>query len=363
MYWTDPRLWDLNTGAELGPLRHSAAGIHFLFTPDSKRLLTIGSNDIHLVDPVGGQMIAILRTPTLRAVTMDTAGKLLATASGGSGVDVWDLEDGRQLAHLSHEALVEGLAFAPDGRQVATVTSDGTIRLWQLVENELVKLACDLAGRNLTYQEWTLYVPNRPYGLTCPQWPVHPTVYDEMENLARLGDVTAAETLATRIMALDDDFTEAEAEQRIAQNYAAGLVSEGSKLASASRVLEALALFEEAQRADPAVEISSANWINICYQGALAGLAAEVLDACNRGITLDDAANSTYWLARIYRGRAIVQTQLGLYNAAVTALQVVLASGNLTPEAAELHRQWIGQLLQGINPFDEITLEALSLGS
>jgi hypothetical protein len=31
--------------------------------------------------------------------------------------------------------------------------------------------ACRIAGRNLTRDEWEQYYPNRPYEVTCRQWP------------------------------------------------------------------------------------------------------------------------------------------------------------------------------------------------
>jgi hypothetical protein len=32
-------------------------------------------------------------------------------------------------------------------------------------------MACAIAGRNLTKQEFKDYVGNEPYQKTCPQWP------------------------------------------------------------------------------------------------------------------------------------------------------------------------------------------------
>jgi hypothetical protein len=36
--------------------------------------------------------------------------------------------------------------------------------------NELASLACQVAGRNLTQDEWSQYFPEDNYRLTCQEW-------------------------------------------------------------------------------------------------------------------------------------------------------------------------------------------------
>jgi WD40 repeat protein len=43
--------------------------------------------------------------------------------------------------------------------------------LWNVDPHHWVRLACNIAGRNLTRSEWQQYLPDRPYHSTCPQWP------------------------------------------------------------------------------------------------------------------------------------------------------------------------------------------------
>jgi WD40 repeat protein len=61
-------------------------------------------------------------------------GRTLATAGSDGTARVWDAVTGRQVVALSgHEGHVNGVAVAPDGRTLATAGSDGTARVWDAV--------------------------------------------------------------------------------------------------------------------------------------------------------------------------------------------------------------------------------------
>ena len=59
------------------------------------------------------------------------------------------------------EAFIVVPGEALDGR---TWTVDTRTDTW-------VQRACKTAGRNLTRGEWKQFFPNRPYQVTCRQWP------------------------------------------------------------------------------------------------------------------------------------------------------------------------------------------------
>jgi WD40 repeat protein len=74
------------------------------------------------------------RPARTRALAFAPDGRTLASASGGV-VTLWDPAEGRLRTTLSgHDDEVCALAFAPDGRTLASSSLDGTVRLWDAVE-------------------------------------------------------------------------------------------------------------------------------------------------------------------------------------------------------------------------------------
>ena len=105
----------------------------------------------------------------------------------------------------------DGLAFSPDGKMLAFGDQEGTIQLYDLTHplirlplRGLVDLVCEKVWRNLSLDEWHQFVSeDLPYERTCPTLPVHASLFETAEKLAKAGDQPGAIALLERAVELD----------------------------------------------------------------------------------------------------------------------------------------------------------------
>jgi WD40 repeat protein len=67
-----------------------------------------------------------------------------------------------------HEAGVFDIGFTDGGRRMVTGALDGTVRIWRLKLDDLIDVACRVAGRELTADEVAAYLGG-PQNKLCGQ--------------------------------------------------------------------------------------------------------------------------------------------------------------------------------------------------
>jgi WD40 repeat protein/transcriptional regulator with XRE-family HTH domain len=95
-------------------------------------------------------------------------GKYLATGSTDTTVRLWDIATGQTVhTFTGHTRDVDGLAFSPDGKYLISGSDDGTMRLWDLATYQPVRM---FSGTNAPI-EWIYFSPDGKYLLTDSQTP------------------------------------------------------------------------------------------------------------------------------------------------------------------------------------------------
>jgi WD40 repeat protein len=181
-------LWDVSdpqTPVQLGvPLSgHGDAVQSEAFSPDGKTLASGGLDGTIILwnmsnpkSPV--QLGTLLRdhTAAVTSVAFSPDGKTLASGSDANTIILWDVSNPQLPVELGtplsgHSGSVLSVDFSPDGKILASGSEDKTIILWDVDPDSWRERACQIAHRNLTQAEWTQYLGDEPYRLTCPQWP------------------------------------------------------------------------------------------------------------------------------------------------------------------------------------------------
>jgi WD40 repeat protein len=101
-------------------------------------------------------------------VAFSPDGRMLASSGADRKIILWDVERRQEIATLSQESDVPSVAFNADGSRLASGADDGTIIFWDVSLAAWRQDACQLAGRNLTQEEWERYLGTEPYQETCP---------------------------------------------------------------------------------------------------------------------------------------------------------------------------------------------------
>jgi WD40 repeat protein len=135
---TTARLWDADTGKELGAKRmmHPWSLKGARFNPKGNLVITAGANGTARIwdwTLMEAREIPTGTTVALRDAAFSPDGRLVITASEDSTARIWDLETLEPVgAPLRHESWVNRSDFSPDGRYVVTASFDRSARIWDL---------------------------------------------------------------------------------------------------------------------------------------------------------------------------------------------------------------------------------------
>lgn len=384
------------------------------FSQDEQKL-AIGSTDrtarvwdITAVSPAETVTILSGHEDWVLDVAFSADGITLASGSWDRTIRLWNLTAENPSAApvilVGHLEQVVSVAFTLDGETLISSSNDRTVRFWPIQLNTFENVACQKVRRNLSWAEWQRYIGDEPYHLTCPNWPVHPSLVEAGRQIAATGDINgaiawfqhltsidpelgidpeteakrfAAQALVEQARALAEDgdveaavalFQEALAldpaleidpEVEVASIATNALLAQGWQLVLRGDVLEAIEVYQEAAAMAPGDEVTDQDWGTLCWYGTLWGYPAEVLFACENGIFLNPTDGN------IRDSRGVARALLGDYEGAIEDFQFFIEWAADEPDSeadVALRQEWIAALQAGQNPFDEETLEMLRLG-
>lgn len=175
------------------------------------------------------------------------------------------------------------------------------------------------------------------------------------KRLAEGGNIEGAIAMFQRVQKITPKRNfdpEAEAKKWAAK----GLLDQGNKLAYEGKVKETIAAYEKAQTLDPTLTISAEFWGRLCWNASLFGYAADVMEVCERAVSLsaDAALYPGDFLARESRGLA--RAMAGNQDGAIEDFQTCVERTK-NKEKKAMYQEWIKALQSGENPFTQKWLE------
>ena len=144
------------------------------------------------VSPDGTLLVARHPDGALRLLRLDTFEWMASSGPPGWGGDVAFAPDGSQFATVVagqvriHDGRTgelqasvplpagvgeAGLVYRPRGSELLVSSLDGDVWTLDTRLETWLDRACAIAGRNLTSAEWEAWFPDRPYQVTCPEFP------------------------------------------------------------------------------------------------------------------------------------------------------------------------------------------------
>ncbi len=127
-------VWETASGRQLARLPHDEDIKALALSPDKRYLATSTGRTARIWEVTNDrQLVRLLHDGIVYTITFSPDGNCFATASMDGTAQVWESASGRALTRLDHDRSVNAAVFSPirpNGRYLATVSDDYTVRVW-----------------------------------------------------------------------------------------------------------------------------------------------------------------------------------------------------------------------------------------
>ena len=158
------------TEGELDMVAHASVA-----SPDGSTFAVAGeSGDIVTIDVSSGeeQRRSTSLGAAVRWLDWSADGELLVSGADDGGVSLWDATTLELLGTVypphQGDPVPAGTQFIGDSHDVAIASYDGGVYRWETDIDRAIAFACQMAGRDLTREEWEEFLPAQPYRSVCP---------------------------------------------------------------------------------------------------------------------------------------------------------------------------------------------------
>ncbi len=170
------RIWDTSSAATHRVLAgHSRAVTDCRILPDGDRLLSSSEDKtLRLWDLATGKTLGEpLRghTDRISSLALSRDGQRAVSVSEDQTLRLWDVGTQQAIGPglRGHVRPLSAVVLSPNSQIAYSVSHDGSLRSWDLDPASWQRLACRLAGRELTSEERERFVPDVKLPPLCPQ--------------------------------------------------------------------------------------------------------------------------------------------------------------------------------------------------
>jgi WD40 repeat protein len=117
------------------------------FSRDGKYLIFVGRSGVKLWDGRNLRPIIQIYHQKLSSFDISPNQELLATAGEDHAARVWEIDSGREVVRVVHNAPVNAVTFSPDEKWLATAAADQTVRIFWWRPQDMITEACSRLTR------------------------------------------------------------------------------------------------------------------------------------------------------------------------------------------------------------------------